>query len=163
MKSGRHCFSRTVSKLCGLEAPVPDLSPPASPLPHSPPLDPRDSPPGMACGVKSNGKSHPQVLEGILAQVPGEPVHDVRLQDAGRGPPEHPAQDVHALQGAEQLEAPLQRDEKQAAVHARALQGASAGLPQVDGGAFQLLQGRAASQFGSSSGDIPQCRLTPCG
>lgn len=119
-------------------------------------------PQGWRVGVKSDGKSHPQVLEGILAQVPGEPVRDVRLQEAGRGPPEHPAQDVHTLQGAEQLEAPLQRDEKQAAVHARALQGLFANLPQVDGGAFQLLQEQAASQLGSSSGDIQQRRLIPC-
>lgn len=103
-------------------------------------LESRSSPRGVEGGPRRVGRAHSQVLEGILAQVPREPVCDLRLEEAACGPPQHPAQDVHTLQGVQRLETPLQRDEEQAAIHARALQGLLPNLSQVDDNVFQLLE-----------------------
>lgn len=94
----------------------------------------------MESAVGRVRRDHSQVLESVLAQVPRQPLCDVRLQEAACGPPQHPAQDVHTLQWVQHLETPLQRDEKQAAVHARALQGLFPNRSQIDDNVVQLLK-----------------------
>lgn len=90
-----------------------------------------------ASGVRAGDS---QVPEGVLTQARGQPGWEAGLQEAARGPPQHLAQDRHARQGGQLLETSLQRDEKQAAVHARALQGLFPNLSHVNDDAFQLLQ-----------------------
>ena len=93
---------------------------------------------GAVSGWRGGG--HSQVLEGVFTQVTREPLRDVRLEKAAWGPPERPAQDLHTLQGVQHLETPLQRDEKQAAVHTRALQRFFPNLSQVNNDVAQLLK-----------------------
>lgn len=111
---------------------------------------------GGVCSA-AGGRPHSQVLKDVLAQVPGQALRDFRLQQAPRGPAQHLPQDLHTLQGIQHLETPLQRDEKQAAVHSGALQGLLSHLSQVyDHHIVQVLKeggrpgvtGRAASQLG---------------
>ena len=70
-----------------------------------------------------------------------ETLRDVRVEKAAWGSPQHHAQDLHTLQGVQHLETPLQSDEKQAAVHTRALQGLFPNLSQVNNDVVQLLKG----------------------
>ena len=111
-----------------------------SPLPHVLSPWPQVRLWGAVSGVSGLRGGYSQVLEGIFTQVVWEHLCDVRLEKAAWGPPQHPAQDLHTVQGVQHLETPLQCDEKQAAVHTWALQGLFPNLSQVNNDVVQLLK-----------------------